>query len=158
MSEPTRLNIGIRASHFGKNCVVADCVNIYEATFGDSCFVGPFVEIQNGVQCGRNVRIQSHSLICEGMVIGDDVFIGHGVMTANSRYPKAGAREWVCEPPRIGSRVSVGSNATILPGVTIGDDAVIGAGALVSKDVLPGAVVIGRNEVLGRSASNDDSV
>ncbi len=85
MSEPRQLLIGVRDSVFGERCVVADCVNVYAATFGDDCFVGPFVEVQNDVICGNNVRIQSHTLICEGMRIGDDVFIGHGVMTANSR-------------------------------------------------------------------------
>lgn len=148
MSEPRILVTGIRDSAFGDGCVVADVVNIYRATFGDRCFVGPYVEVQNDVRCGNNVRIQSHSLICEGMVVGDDVFIGHGVMTANSRYPKAGAADWVCEPPRVGSRVVIGSNACILPGVAIGDDAVVGAGAVVSKDVPAGAVVVGRNEIL----------
>jgi len=154
MSEPRRLTTGIRDSTFGEDCVVADCVNIYEATFGDRCFVGPWVEVQNDVVCGNNVRIQSHSLICEGMRIGDDVFIGHGVMTANSRYPVAGAAEWQCEPPRIGNGVSIGSNATILPGVTIGDGAVVGAGALVSRDVPAGAVVIGRNEIRRREGAS----
>ena len=125
-------------------------MNIYAATFGDRCFVGPWVEIQNGVVIGNNVRIQSHSLICEGMRIGDDVFIGHGVMTANAKYPRSGEVGWKCEPPSIGSRVSIGSHAVILPAVTIGDDAVIGAGAIVSKDVPPKAVIIGRNEILPR--------
>lgn len=148
--EPRRLPIGIRDSLFGKDCVVAESVNIYEATFGDRCFVGPWVEVQNGVVIGHNVRIQSHTLICEGMRIGDDVFVGHGVMTVNAKYPKSGAKEWECLPPMIGSRVSIGSNATILPGVRIGDDAVIGAGAIVSKDVPAGAVIVGRDEVLKR--------
>ncbi|RYJ03161.1 MAG: N-acetyltransferase [Actinomycetales bacterium] len=148
MSEPRRLSIGIRDSTFGDGCVVADCVNVYQATFGDRCFVGPFVEVQNDVVCGTNVRIQSHTLVCEGMRIGDDVFIGHGVMTANSRYPQAGAADWTCEPPVVGDRVSIGSNATILPGVTIGDDAVIGSGAVVSRDVAAGTIVVGTNRVL----------
>lgn len=150
MSAPRRLEAGVRDTIFGEDCVVADYVNVYEARFGDRCFVGPFVEVQNDVVCGDNVRIQSHSLVCEGMTIGNDVFIGHGVMTANSRYPRAGAAEWICEPPRIGDRVAIGSNATILPGVVIGDDAVVGAGAIVSKDVPAGAVVVGRNELLNR--------
>ncbi len=94
------------------------------------------------------MRIQSHTLVCEGMRIGDDVFIGHGVMTANARYPRAGAAEWTCEPPVVGDRVSIGSNATILPGVTIGDDAVVGAGAIITKDVPAGAVVVGRDEIV----------
>lgn len=148
MNEPRVLLTGIRDCTFGEECVVADVLNVYGATFGDRCFLGPYIEVQNDVVCGSNVRIQSHTLICEGMRIGDDVFIGHGVMTANSRYPRSGAGEWTCEPPQIGSRVSIGSNATVLPGVTIGDDAVVGAGALISKDVPAGTVVIGRDEVL----------
>lgn len=148
MNQPRRLVIGVRDSHFGKNCVVSDYTNIYEARFGDQCFIGPFVEVQNGVLCGNNVRIQSHTLICEGMRIGDNVFVGHGVMTANSRHPVAGAADWDCEPPIVGNDVSIGSNATILPGVTIGDGATIGAGAIITKNVPPGAVVIGTNRLV----------
>ena len=148
MSEPKRFQTGIKDCIFGADCIVADSVNLYRARFGDKCFVGPWVEVQNDVVVGNNVRIQSHTLICEGMHVGDDVFVGHGVMTANSRYPKSGAVSWKCEPPRIGSRVAIGSNAVILPGVSIGDDVVIGAGAVVTKDVPNGVVVVGRNEVL----------
>lgn len=118
-------------------------MNLYEARFGDRCFVGPFVEVQRDVECGDNVRIQSHTLLCEGMRVGSDVFIGHGVMTANARYPRAGAADWVCEPPIIGDGVAIGSHATILPGVRVGDGAVIGAGAVITADVPPGAVVVG---------------
>lgn len=153
MTDPKRLVVGVRDSHFGEDCVVADYTNIYQATFGDRCFVGPFVEVQNDVVCGNNVRIQSHTLICEGMRIGDDVFIGHGVMTANSRYPVAGGADWVCEPPVIGNRVAIGSNATILPGVVIGDDVVVGAGALITRDVPANSLAIGRNEIRPRPAS-----
>lgn len=151
MNQPKRIAISIRDTTFGDDCVVADYVNVYEASFGDKCFIGPFVEVQNDVICGNNVRIQSHSLICEGMRVGDDVFIGHGVMTANSRYPVAGSKDWLCEPPVIGNRVAVGSNANILPGVTIGDDVVVGAGAIVSKDVPAGSVVVGHNVILRRN-------
>lgn len=148
MMEPKRFLTGIRDSIFGCDCLVADNVNIYQATFGDKCFVGPWVEVQNNVVIGNNVRIHSHTLICEGMRIADDVFIGHGVMTANAKYPKSGAGNWKCEPPIIGNRVSIGSNAMILPSVKIGDDAVIGAGAIVTKNVLPGEVIVGRDERL----------
>ena len=148
MNEPARLPTGLRDCTFGKGCVVADCVNVYSATFGDECFIGPYVEIQNDVTVGNNVRIHSHSLICEGMTIGNDVFVGHGVMTANSRFPRAGAKDWKCEPPQIGNGVSIGSNASILPGVVIGDGAVIGAGAVISKAVPAGATVIGQNQIL----------
>lgn len=143
MNSPKILKTGIRDSVFGVDCVVADCVNIYQARFGDRCFIGPWVEVQRDVVVGNNVRIQSHSLICEEMRIGDDVFIGHGVMTTNARYPRSGAAEWLCEPPIIGNRVMIGSNATILPGVHIEDDAVIGSGAVVTKNVQRGATVVG---------------
>lgn len=156
MNEPKRFQKRIRDGIFGTDYLVADEVNLYKERFGDRCFVGPWVEVQNGVAIGNNVRVQSHSLICEGMQIGNDVFIGHGVMTANERYPKSGDVGWKCEPPRIGNCVSIGSNAVILPGVCIGDDAVIGAGALVSKDVPNGVVIVCRNEVL-RSSQLDES-
>ena len=156
MNQPKRLSVAVRDSTFGEDCVVADYVNVYDASFGDRCFIGPFVEVQNDVTCGNNVRIQSHSLICEGMQIGNDVFIGHGVMTANSRYPRAGAADWLCEPPIIGNRVAIGSNANILPGVKIGDDSVIGAGATISKDVPSGSVVVGNNHSLRRSPAAED--
>jgi UDP-2-acetamido-3-amino-2,3-dideoxy-glucuronate N-acetyltransferase len=148
MSDPKILKTGIRDSTFGEGCVVADCVNIYEARFGDRCFVGPWVEVQRAVIVGTNVRIQSHTLICEEMRIGDDVFIGHGVMTANARRPRSGAADWLCEPPVIGNRVSIGSNVTILPGVIIEDDAVIGAGAIVTKNVSRGTTVVGIDRVV----------
>ena len=97
------------------------------------------------------MRIQSHTLICEQMSIGDDVFIGHGVMTANSRHPRSGAREWLCEPPVIGNRVAIGSNATILPGVHIGDDAIVGAGAIVTRDVDRGVTIVRCDEAIAGS-------
>lgn len=147
--DPHILRTGIRDSEFGPGCVVADSVNIYEARFGARCFVGPWVEVQKDVKVGNNVRIQGHSLICEGMNIGNDVFIGHGVMTANSRYPQSGAEDWVCEPPMIGNGVAIGSNATILPGVVIGDRAVVGAGAIITKDVPAETVVVGLGKVVG---------
>ena len=141
------LNTGIRDSSFGENCVVADCVNIYEAKFGSDCFIGPWVEVQARAVIGSRVRLQSHSLICEGITIGDDTFIGHGVMTANSKYPKVGLKDWECLPPKIGSGVSIGSNATILPGVTIGDNSVIGAGCIVAKDIPANSVVVSSSKL-----------
>jgi UDP-2-acetamido-3-amino-2,3-dideoxy-glucuronate N-acetyltransferase len=85
VNEPKRFQTGIKDCIFGADCVVADAVNLHKARYGDRCFVGPWVEVQNGVAIGNNDRIQSHSLICEGMQIGNDVFIGLGVMTANAR-------------------------------------------------------------------------
>jgi UDP-2-acetamido-3-amino-2,3-dideoxy-glucuronate N-acetyltransferase len=136
------LKSGVRDSVFGVGCVICDSVNIYEAQFGDECFVGPWVEVQNNVIIGDRVRIQSHSVICEGMKIGNNTFIGHGVMTANSKYPEVKRESWECLPPQIGDNVSIGSNSTILPNIKIGDGAVIGAGCIVTKDIPPGATVI----------------
>jgi len=149
-NKPKILKVDIKDTVFGKDCVVSDMVNIYGATFGDNCFVGPYTEVQNTVIIGQNVRIQSHSLICEGMTIGNNVFIGHGVMTANSRHPVAGAEEWKCDPPHIGNNVSIGSGAIILPGVLIEDNAKIGAGAVVSKNVHKGEIIIKFNESLNK--------
>lgn len=148
--KPKRFKLGIKDSIFGKDCLIAKEVNIYQATFGDKCFVGPWVEVQKNTIIGNNVRIQSHTLICEGMRIGDNVFIGHGVITTNSRHPKSGAVEWVCEPPVLGSEVSIGSNVTILPGVVIGDGAIIGAGAIVTKNVPANKIIIGNNKILNK--------
>lgn len=145
---------GIIDSTFGSDCVVADNVNIYGATLGKDCFVGPWVEIQGKTRIGNNVRIQSHSFICEEMIIGNNVFVGHGVMTCNSRRPISGEKEWKCEAPIIGDNVSVGSNATILPGVVIADNCVIGAGATVTKNTMQGSTIIGVDKVLHMNSQN----
>jgi acetyltransferase-like isoleucine patch superfamily enzyme len=109
------------------------------------------VEIQRQVRVGRSVKIQSHSFLCSGVVIEDEVFIGHGVMFINDRFPRATTAEgrlktsadWVCEPTLVKRRAAIGSNATILCGVTIGEEAVIGAGSVVTKDVPDRGVVAG---------------
>jgi acetyltransferase-like isoleucine patch superfamily enzyme len=128
----------------GKNVVIVEPANLYECTLGDDCFVGPFTEIQKGVMIGDRCRIQSHSFICELVKIGEDCFIGHGVMFINDTFstgaPAGGDRsKW--KSTKIGNHVSIGSNATILP-VTICDHVVIGAGAVVTKDITePGKYV-----------------
>jgi len=136
-AEPTIKQSNMRDVQFGKGVQVVEPVNLYECELGDECFVGPFVEIQCGVKVGARTRIQSHSFICEGVTIGEDCFIGHGVMFINDRFkdggPAGGDRsKW--ENTLIGNHVSIGSNATILP-VSICDDVVIGAGAVVTKDI-----------------------
>ena len=132
---------GIRDVTFGRNVRVVEPCNLYECTFGDNCFIGPFVEIQKGVLIGARCKIQSHSFICELVSIGDDCFIGHGVVFVNDTFengrPAGDKALW--KPTKIGDRVSIGSNATILP-VSICNDVVIGAGAVVSKNITePGA-------------------
>ena len=117
-------------------------VNLYECVVGDNTFVGPFVEIQKGTVIGKRCRIQSHSFICEGVKIGDDVFIGHGVMFVNDFYPVANDPGWKMKKTFIADNVSIGNNATILP-VKVGRASLIGAGAVVTKDVAEYAVVAG---------------
>lgn len=128
-----------------------ELVNLFGCSIGDNCMIGPFVEIQSGVSIGHRSRIQSHSAICEGVTIGSDVFIGHGVIFTNDRHPRAslddGSRvtkdDWTLETIKIEDRVSIGSGAVLLPGITVGEGAVIGAGAVVVRDVAPNKVVVG---------------
>jgi acetyltransferase-like isoleucine patch superfamily enzyme len=120
-----------------------DLVNVYGCELDESVFVGPFVEIQKDVKIGKNTRVSSHSFICEGVEIGEDCFIGHGVMFVNDLFSDSPSiKEWKMKKTKVGSRVRVGSNVTILP-VNIGDDVIIGAGSVVTKDVPSGATVKG---------------
>jgi len=136
--------ISIRDITCGKNVVIVEPANLYECKLGDDCFVGPFTEIQKGVVIGDRCRIQSHSFICELVTIGNDCFIGHGVMFINDTFSDgapAGGDSSKWKSTKIGNHVSIGSNATILP-VSICDDVVIGAGAVVTKDITePGKYV-----------------
>ena len=116
-------------------------VNIYGCELGDGVFVGPFVEIQKDVNIDDDTRISSHTFICEGVDIGKDCFIAHGVMFVNDKYTED-KKDWILRKTKIGNNVRIGSNATILP-VTIGDNVVIGAGAVVTKDIPSNSVVKG---------------
>ncbi|MEN9663145.1 MAG: hypothetical protein RL324_2094 [Verrucomicrobiota bacterium] len=134
----------------GANVRIFNFVNAYGCTIGDNTKVGTFVEIQKNARIGRNCKISSHSFICEGVEIEDDVFVGHNVTFINDRFPRATAAgrlqteaDWKCETTRVQRGASIGSSATILCGVTIGAGAVVGAGSVVTKDVPPGAVVAG---------------
>lgn len=126
-------------------------VNLYGCRIGDETKIGAFVEIQKNATIGRRCKISSHSFICEGVEIADEVFIGHGVMFTNDRYPRATnpdgslqtEADWQVEPTRVERGASIGTHATILCGVTIGEGALVGAGALVNKDVPPYAIVAG---------------
>jgi UDP-2-acetamido-3-amino-2,3-dideoxy-glucuronate N-acetyltransferase len=128
-----------------------ELVNLYGCVIGAETVIGAFVEIQRGARIGSRCKISSHSFICEGVVIEDEVFIGHGVMFINDRFPRATTdtgelqlrSDWKLEPTTVGRRASIGSNATILCGLTIGDGATIGAGAVVTRNVPSNAVVAG---------------
>jgi acetyltransferase-like isoleucine patch superfamily enzyme len=137
MTGPTLRSAGIRNVQFGTNVTVVEPVNIYDCTIGDNTFVGPFVEIQRGVNIGKDCKIQSHAFICELVSIGDDCFISHGAMFINDPFaigePARGKRE-LWRRTRIGNRVSIGTNATVMP-VTICDGVVVGAGSVVTKSI-----------------------
>lgn len=135
----------------GEDVKIYAFVNLYGCEIGDESKIGTFVEIQKGARIGRRVKISSHSFICEGVTIEDEVFIGHGVMFINDKYPRATTEtgslqseaDWAVTPTVVKKGASIGSNATILCGVTIGEAAIVGAGAVVTHDVLPGAIVAG---------------
>lgn len=126
-------------------------VNLYGCSVGDETRIGAFVEIQKGAAIGVRCKISSHTFICEGVTIEDEVFIGHGVMFTNDRFPRAAnadgsvqtEADWTVEPTRIARGASIGSNATIISGVTIGKGAIVGAGAVVTKNVPEYAIVAG---------------
>ena len=121
---------------------ICDFVNLYECRIGPKAFIGPFVEIQKGAEIGAESRISSHSFVCEGVSIGRQCFIAHGVMFINDRFDSPPGRRYILRRTRIGNRVRIGSNATLLP-VRIGTGATIGAGAVVIKDVPAGEVWAG---------------
>ena len=130
---------------FGQGVRVVSPVNLYGCKIGDGCFVGPFTEIQKDVVIGDRTKVQSHSFICEMVTIGNDCFIGHGVMFINDLFQKGGpARgdKTLWKETAIGNHVSIGSGATILP-VRICDNVVIGAGAVVTKNIDESGVYIG---------------
>lgn len=128
-----------------------DLVNLYGCSIGDETKVGTFVEIQKGVTVGARCKISSHSFLCEGVTIEDEVFVGHGVMFINDLEPRATAADgglqteadWVVVPTRICRGASLGSGVVVMGGVTIGEGALVGAGAVVTKDVAPGETVAG---------------
>lgn len=135
----------------GKDVKVFAFVNLYGCTIGDNTKIGTFVEIQKNASVGANCKISSHSFICEGVTIEDDVFIGHNVTFINDLYPRSTAEggglqteaDWKVVPTFIRRGASIGSSATLLAGVTVGEGAIVGAGAVVTKDVPPRTIVAG---------------
>jgi acetyltransferase-like isoleucine patch superfamily enzyme len=135
----------------GRDVTIYNFVNLYGCEIGDGSKIGSFVEIQKGARVGRNCKISSHTFICEGVTIEDEVFIGHGVIFVNDKYPRAtspgGAlqsdADWEVVPTIVKRGASIGSGVTILCGVTIGEGALVGAGAVVTDDVPARATVAG---------------
>jgi UDP-2-acetamido-3-amino-2,3-dideoxy-glucuronate N-acetyltransferase len=135
----------------GQRVKIFAFTNLYGCTVGDDTKIGTFVEIQKGARVGARCKVSSHTFICEGVVIEDEVFIGHGVTFINDRFPRATTAagtpqteaDWKCDSTLVKRGASVGSGATILCGVTIGEKAIVGAGSVVTKDVPPGAIVAG---------------
>ena len=135
----------------GRDVKVFGFVNLYGCEIGDDTKIGAFVEIQKGVKIGNRCKISSHTFVCEGVTIEDEVLVGHNVTFINDRYPKATTEEgelktdkdWTCTPTLVKKGASIGSSATILCGVTIGEKALVGAGSVVTEDVPPDTTVIG---------------
>lgn len=135
----------------GKGVRIFAFVNMYGCEIGDNSKVGAFVEIQKGARVGRNVKISSHTFICEGVTIEDDVFVGHNVSFINDKYPRSTTpdgqiqteADWNVVPTLVKKGASIGTSSTILCGVTIGENAIVGAGSVVTKDVPPNTIVAG---------------
>jgi acetyltransferase-like isoleucine patch superfamily enzyme len=135
----------------GQNVKIFDFVNAYGCTIDDNTKIGTFVEIQKNASIGKNCKISSHSFICEGVHIRDNVFVGHNVTFINDRFPRATTidgglqteADWNCEETIVEKNASIGSSVTILCGLTIGEGAMIGAGSVVTKDVAPNTLVAG---------------
>jgi acetyltransferase-like isoleucine patch superfamily enzyme len=148
----------------GRDVKLSGFVNLYGCEVGDDTKIGAFVEIQKNAKIGRRCKISSHSFVCEGVTIEDNVFIGHGVTFINDSYPRATGAEgklqteadWSVEPTVVKSGASVGSGATILSRVTIGENAVVGAGSMVTKDVPRNAIVAGNPAKVLRYLAGDE--
>ena len=147
----------------GKDVKIYDFVNLYGCEIGDNTKIGTFVEIQKGAKIGRNCKISSHTFICEGVTIEDEVFVGHNVTFINDAFPRATAangklqteQDWVCVPTLVKNRASIGSSATLLCGITVGENAVVGAGSVVTKDVPANAIVAGNPARVLRKIGKD---
>ena len=135
----------------GKGVRIYAFTNLYGCEIGDDVKIGTFVEIQKGAKIGNRCKISSHSFVCEGVILEEEVFVGHNVTFINDRYPRATNEEgqlqteadWQCTPTRVKKGASIGSGATLLCGITVGEYAIVGAGSVVTKDVPPHSVVVG---------------
>ena len=152
----------------GKNVKICDFVNLYGCEIGDNSKIGTFVEIQKGSKVGRNCKISSHSFICEGVTICDNVFIGHNVTFINDPYPRATRKDgelqteddWVCVPTEVRDGASIGSSATLLCGISVGENSIVGAGSVVTEDVPANMIVAGNParviRIIDESKDNSD--
>ncbi len=147
-SSPIQL---LRDVKLGQGVKIYSFTNLYGCEIGDDSKIGTFVEVQKGAKIGQRCKISSHTFICEGVTIEDEVFVGHGVMFTNDLFPRATSTtgalqtdaDWTCVPTLVQRGASIGSGATILCGITIGEGAIVGAGSTVTKDVPPRAIVAG---------------
>ena len=149
LSEPPCLRVASDVK-LGKNVRLIGCANLYGCEIGDDVKIGTFVEIQKGAKIGNRCKISSHTFICEGVTLEDEVFVGHNVTFTNDRYPRATANgkqqtdaDWSCIPTTVKRGASIGSGAVLLCGIIIGENAMIGAGSVVTRDVPPHTVVAG---------------
>jgi acetyltransferase-like isoleucine patch superfamily enzyme len=135
----------------GENVKIYDFVNLYGCEIGANSKVGTFVEVQKGAKIGKNCKISSHTFICEGVTIEDNVFIGHNVTFINDNYPRATNQDgslqsdddWECIPTLVKKGASIGSSVTLLGGIIIGENSIVGAGSVITKDVSPNTIVAG---------------
>ena len=151
MSDTQALRLIAPSVKLGKDVKIFAFTNLYGCEIGDETKIGTFVEVQKGAKIGRRCKISSHTFVCEGVTVEDEVFVGHNVTFINDLFPRATAEggnlqteaDWECKPTLVKRGASIGSSATILCGVTIGERALVGAGSVVTKDVPPDAVVAG---------------
>jgi acetyltransferase-like isoleucine patch superfamily enzyme len=149
LSEPPCLRVAPDVK-LGRNVQLVGFVNLYGCQIGDDVKIGAFVEVQKGAKIGDRCKISSHTFICEGVTLEDEVFVGHSVTFTNDRYPRATANgklqteaDWVCIPTLVKRGASIGSGAVLLCGITVGENAMIGAGSVVTRDVPPDTIVAG---------------
>jgi acetyltransferase-like isoleucine patch superfamily enzyme len=150
----------------GKDVKIYDFVNLYGCQIGDNTKIGTFVEVQKGAKIGKNCKVSSHTFICEGVTIEDNVFVGHNVTFINDLYPRATSTsgalqtedDWVCIPTLVKKGASIGSSTTLLSGITVGENAIVGAGSIVTKDVPPNTIVAGNPaKIIRRIESHTES-
>lgn len=149
----------------GKNVKLSKFINLYGCSIGDNTKLGAFVEIQKNAAIGKNCKISSHTFICEGVTIEDNVFIGHNVTFINDKYPRSTnskgklqtEADWRVEPTLVKKSASIGSGTTVLSNVTIGENAIVGAGSVVTKDVPPNSIVAGNPARVIRMISDEET-